>query len=184
MRTETQTAKVCAAWNLHPPVGSISLADALRGCCDVGGGGRASLVHHVLTLTARWKKKSPRLLFHRDPGGEKMNGLRIQVSSWSPPPPRLTLTSVPQCSYGDQTLQAPNASNAFFFRFVFFPPVCRIFFFKVHIYLPVPIYSYSELFSCLRRHELWIRHRLTCQMTSALMLWRWYYLFPVTTVDS
>lgn len=127
VRKETHTAKVCAAWNLHPPVGSVSLADALRGCSHVGGGGRASPVHHVLTLTARWKK-SPRLLFHRDPGGEKMNGLRIQVSSWPPPPPRLTLTLVPQRSYGDQTFQAPNASNAFF-TLVFFPPsVCRIFF--------------------------------------------------------
>lgn len=101
----------------------ISLADGLRGCCDVGGGGRASLVHLVLTLTARWKKKPPSAFLPRPWGWE---------NEWAQDSGVLTVTSTSKADFDlwpSVFLRRSNASGPKrFFRFVFFPPVCRIFF--------------------------------------------------------
>lgn len=176
----------------------LSAASHYLMSCVVAATLGVAVGHLWFTMSSPWqhagKKEKALVCFSTETLGVKMNGLRIQVSSRPPPPPRLTLTSVPQCPYGDQTLQAPPVNmgwhSVFFgfidfsflhFRFVFFSPVLQqfLFFKSVHIYLPVPKYSYSELFCCLCRDELWIRQRLTCQMTSALR-WRCYFLFPVS----
>lgn len=65
----------------------------------------ASLVHHILTLTARWKK--PPSAFPPRPWGWENESAQDSVSS-RPPPVRLTLTSVSERSGGDQTLRLPS----------------------------------------------------------------------------
>lgn len=88
-------------------------------------------------------QKSVRLLFHRDPGGEKMNRPRIECPRG--PPVRFTLTSVPERSCGNQRLQPPPLImgwHVLLFWDFFFSNLRNSFFKRIHLF------TCTHLLSC------------------------------------